>query len=171
MHIEYFILFRSFEFEKIFQRVTRCERKRRRLRHPDSAMTQRTKPQLPIARQLRRVNNRLVQRLRLAGRVQLDVLFAWSMTPLARDPERVSGSSIAIHRVNRFERRRVTLETARHDRPAEVERSIAITGTVDPTTDFGPVRHRQLKKLIVFPVEISLTFPSGSDDEIKAFRN
>src|ERR1051325_8936548 len=63
----------------------------------------------------------------------------------------------------------MTLETARHDRPAEIQSSISVAGTVDPTTDFGPVRHRQLKELIVFPVEISLAFAARTDDEIEAF--
>lgn len=154
MHIELLVFFRRFELKKIFKSTSYGERERRRLLNTESSMTQRTQRELPIARQLRRINDR-----RFTIR---SVFFAWSMTPLTRDAERVSRPTIMIrhaHICNDFEERRVTLETTRHDWPAKLQRSIAIPGTVYPTPDFRPIRHGQLKKSIVFsPVQISLAF-------------
>src|ERR1051326_1816820 len=109
MHVELLVFLRRFEFEKVFKRAPYGKRKRRRLLETDPAMTQRTQRELPIARQPRRLNNRLVQRLRTVRRVQLQVLFAWSMTLLARDSERVAAAAITICHArvrNRCEERR-----------------------------------------------------------------
>ena len=81
------------------------------------------------------------------------------MTPLTRDADCISGSAITIPHArisNRVEVRRVTLETARHDRSTEIQRSISVAWAVYPTSDFSPIRNRQLEELIVLPVEISL---------------
>src|SRR6185369_12583870 len=103
-------------------------------------MTQRTERQLPIARQFRRIHNRLVQGLLFSRRVQLHVLFAWSMTSLARDPESVAASPVTIRHAlfrNGFEERRMTFKTSWLDGPAEIQRPISVAGTVDPTTNLG----------------------------------
>src|SRR5690349_13968360 len=96
------------------------------------------------------------------------------MTALARNAEHVIRTTIAIHHPgvsHDLKRRRVAFETTRQHRTAEVERTIAVAGTVDPGVQRGPVRHRQLKQLIVLaPVKISLSFAAGTDDVVEALR-
>src|SRR3954453_21905586 len=114
-------------------------------------MTQRTQRKLSIARQLRGIDDRLIDGLRSARCIQLSVFFAWSMTTLARDAEYVISSSIAIREAGvcyGIKRRCVALETTRHNGPAELDRSIAIARTIDPACYFGPVGNRKLKELI-----------------------
>src|SRR6185369_13103985 len=63
----------------------------------------------------------------------------------------------------------MTLETARHYRPAEIQRHVSIARTIYPARHFRPVRHRQLKELIAFaPVEICLALASRANHEVEA---
>src|SRR5215207_8496128 len=102
------------------------------------------------------------------------MLFAWSMTLLARHTKYVISSTVLIGEAgigNGFEERCMTLETSRHDRSAEIDRSVSIAGTVDPTPHFRPIGNRQLKELILFvPVEVSLSLAPGADDKVKSLR-
>src|SRR5690242_14771248 len=103
------------------------------------------------------------------------MLRARSMTAFARNAEYVVGALVTIRGraiVHRLEERRVTFETTRQHRPAEVGGAIAVAWTVDPTAERRPVRHRQLKELIVLaPVKIRLAFAAGADDEIESLRD
>src|SRR6185369_7594933 len=95
------------------------------------------------------------------------------MTTLARDAEHVISATIFVSdaRVcHHVERRRMTFETTRGYRPAELNRPIAVARAVDPARYFGPVRNGKLKELIVLvPVEICLPFASRADDDIETF--
>ena len=63
----------------------------------------------------------------------------------------------------------MAFKTARNYRPAEIQSLVAVSGAVDPTVDSGPVRDRQLKKLIVLPVQIRLSFATRADYKVEAF--
>ena len=122
------------------ERVAGLKRERRRLRHAEAAVTQRTQRELSIPRQFCRIHDRLIDGLRSAGCIQLSMLLAWSMTTLARDAEYVISAAITIREAGDcVEERCVTFETTRHDRTAELDRPIAIAGAVKPTRYFRPV--------------------------------
>src|SRR2546423_5663241 len=60
----------------------------------------------------------------------------------------------------------MALQTARHDRPLEVDAAVLIPRTVDPA-ETTPVRDRQLVQLVAMPVEIRLPFPPGARDDVE----
>jgi hypothetical protein len=64
---------------------------------------------------------------------------------------------------------RVALQAAGNDRAVEIGESIPVTGTVHPA-QIPPLRHRQLKKQIVVPVQIRLAFTARSNHNAKLFR-
>src|ERR1700721_2585960 len=79
-----------------------------------------------------------------------------------------TGLIVAIgRRGRRFEICSVTLQTPRDDGPIEIRDPIAETGTVYPT-QLSPVRNRELKELIPFPVQVCLPFASRSDHQSKS---
>lgn len=60
----------------------------------------------------------------------------------------------------------MAFEASRSDRAFEVGGAIDITGTVRPSAGRGPVGDRKFEELITAPIQVSLPFSAGSDDEI-----
>jgi len=102
------------------------------------------------------------------------VLFAWSVTTFARHAEHVTFSSIAIRDTRAshgLKERPVTFKTTRQHWPAEIQRPVTVTRTVDPAYG-GPKGDWKLKELIVLaPVKICLAFASGTDDDVETLRD
>lgn len=76
---------------------------------------------------------------------------------------------VARCRRERSERRRVAFEAARSYLAFKVGGAIDIAGTVGPAIGCSPVGYGKLEKLIASPVQISLSFSAGTDDEVDSF--
>ena len=114
VHVERLVGAGMLELNVIFERVADRERERSRLRHTDAAVTQAAQIHPALARQLRRVDDRLLCRLRVWSGVERDVLRAWSMTAFTRNAENEIGALVTVREVRvGLERRGVALETAR----------------------------------------------------------
>src|SRR5580693_2890156 len=96
------------------------------------------------------------------------------MASLARDAQNESSFLIVVFgflRWNRLEVGSVTLQAARKNRPVEVRDALAVSRAGDPSFQIRPVRHRQLKKLAAFPIQIGLALVSGTGDDIDPLRS
>src|SRR5471032_137103 len=93
------------------------------------------------------------------------------MAALAGDPEDKPGRLEAvIGRSIVLEGAGMALKAARHDRPVELGRAVGVTRAVDPGIDAGPVRHRELEELVLVPVQVRLSLPPRTDDDVEALR-
>src|ERR1700704_1981463 len=63
----------------------------------------------------------------------------------------------------------MAIETSRQDAPAEIRETIAIARTVHPLPQFSPVGDGKLEQFFSFPIEIGLSFSSGTDYQVEAF--
>src|SRR5262245_45035100 len=121
-------------------------------------MTQRAHIHLAVSRELCRVDDRAVRsRLgRRFGLIPRDVFAAWAMAFLARDSQHETGLIVAIDgRRDGLERRRVTFEAARRDRPGKNRGAVRESRTVHPLTELRPIRYRQLKELVFLPKRVA----------------
>src|SRR5580658_1674160 len=98
------------------------------------------------------------------------MLAARPVTFLTRDAQYQAGfvESICWRRLP-LEEAAMTFQASRNDRLIETGRAIRISGTVNPTVQFCPVTHGQLKQRVAFPEQISLPFPTGTNHHIDAF--
>lgn len=60
----------------------------------------------------------------------------------------------------------MAFEASRSDRAFEVGGAIDIAGAVRPAAGCGPVGNRKFEELITAPIQVSLPFSAGTDDEI-----
>ena len=160
----------------IFQLLSRDVRKRWRNRLPDAAMTLRAHLNLPVPRQTRRIHDGMSAR-RNRGGFQSLVLRMRSARPVAsltRDAQNKTRFFIFVFsflRWNRLKVRGVTLQAQRNDGPVEVRDTLSVSRAIDPSFQVRPVRHRQLKKLIAFPIQIRLTLMSRPGDDVDSLRS
>src|SRR6266576_5381341 len=69
------------------------------------------------------------------------------------------------------ERGAVTFQTARDDQASEVDLTIRIPRTVDPSPESGQIGNRQFEQEPAAPVEIRLPSSSRPDDQLDAPRD
>src|ERR1700733_1337103 len=96
------------------------------------------------------------------------------MASLARDTQKKPSFLVVafgLLRWNRLKVRSVTLQAPRQNRPVEVRDALAVSRASDPSFQGRPVRHRQLKKLIAFPIQIGLALLSRPGDDIDSLRS
>src|SRR5258708_317434 len=99
------------------------------------------------------------------------MLAARTVAPLTRDTEHHAGLVVTVEgrngRNERLKKAGVTLEAPRSNGSLEICRSIDVSRAVHPLTKFGPISHGKLKELVLVPIQIGLSLPPGTDDDVE----
>ena len=138
-----------------------------------TAMTLAANVNLPVARKPRRIRDRFACGCSGVRALPLHMCQTRAMAAFAGYSQNKIVPVITIHQARRSERFKVggvAFDASGNYRPIKICRAVQISRTIDPVAQFRPVRNRELKKLISFPIQIGLSFSSGSNHDAKRFR-
>ena len=122
------------------------------------SMTPCAQVHLAIAREVCWIQDRTSCRRRRFRFLQFDMFSSRAMTLFAADAQRESRGAVLIDRRRQsFKVRGMTLQATRNNLAVEVGKAIAVAGAVDPSQP-GPIGNRQLKELVVAPVQVGWPF-------------
>src|ERR1700692_4929214 len=170
------------QFQIIGKELPRNERERRCARFSQSAMARCANVHLPGARKFSRIHDSRILfaffvRRRSGWRLfrlprmiwlrsfELDVLASRTMTLLTRNSQHRFSFFIAILggiRRKGGEVGGVALQASRNHWPIKIGSGIHIAGAIHPFPKWSPVRYRQLKEPVAFPIQIGLAPLSGA---------
>ena len=149
------------------KRLARHVGERRGNRLSVACMAPGAKVDLPLARKSGGVKYGWAGGCFRVGTLSFDVFASRSMAFFTGDSHYKIVLNVSVQEMrDGLKVSRMTLKTPWNDWPLEIYETIAIAGAVHPSK-LPPIRNRQLKKPIASPVQVGLSFPTGTDHEAK----